>query len=449
MQQAQTRMRPFLSAQPNFTMGSDTPRQFLERCLEDLAHREPEVGAFTVVNIECARQAADLSTLRWKAGRPLSGIDGMPVAIKDIIDTDDLPTEHGSDLYAGHRPLFGAASATALRLAGAVILGKTVTTEFASTEPRGTRNPWDLNRTPGGSSSGSAAAVAAGMVAGAMGTQVVGSIIRPAGFCGVYGYKPTLGGINRGGSLDMLSQSCSGVLAASLADSWVMTREIVARVGGDPGYVGVTGPMTPPPASKPKRLALLQTAGWSILEPSAREALDRAIATLVQSGVEVVTRSSWPDLEAVEETAAEMLPITMRINAWEWRWPLNAFMARNAAALSSSARERADIGMAMTQDDYATAITRRSEIRKLYAKLEAGCDGIISVTAPGAAPIGLGSTGNPIFVVPGSILGVPVVTLPLLQSEKLPLGLQIVGFEGQDAALFAIAAAVEAILTPV
>jgi Asp-tRNA(Asn)/Glu-tRNA(Gln) amidotransferase A subunit family amidase len=186
----------------------------------------------------------------------------MPVGIKDIIDTDDLPTQQGSVLYKGHQPRFGAASAVALRLAGAVHVGKTVTTEFASSEPRGTRNPWDLSRTPGGSSSGSAAAVGAGMVSGAMGTQVVGSIIRPAAFCGAYGYKPSVGGINRGGSLDLLSQSTSGTIAASLAECWVMAREIVARVGGDPGYVGITGPMTLPHAIRPKRLALFETAGW-------------------------------------------------------------------------------------------------------------------------------------------------------------------------------------------
>ena len=435
--------RPFLSASAGFSSGADTPRRFLERCLEEVARWEPRVGAFTVMDLDGARRVADASTTRWSRGQPLSAIDGMPVGIKDIIDTDDMPTQQGSVLYEGHRPLFGAASAVALRLAGAAILGKTVTTEFASSEPRGTRNPWDPTRTPGGSSSGSAAAVCAGMISGAMGTQVVGSIIRPAGFCGVVGYKPSVGGINRGGSLDLLSQSCSGVLAASLGDAWAMAREIVARVGGDPGHVGITGPMTPPAAVRPKRLALLRTSGWPALAPDAAESLARQIAALRQEGVEIVTRADWAALEEAEEALTEALDLTMAINAWEWRWPLNAFIARDADAISKSARDRAAMGEAMTQADYAAALRRRAEIRAIYARLADGVDALFSVTAPDAAPVGLGSTGNPIFVVPGSLLGVPVVTLPLLQADGLPLGLQVLGFEGGDAKLFAIAAGLD------
>ncbi|WP_158811000.1 amidase [Beijerinckia sp. L45] len=435
--------RPFLAASAAFASGTETPRTFLEGCLEDVARWEPSVGAFTVMDLEGARRNADESTKRWAEGKPLSAIDGMPVGIKDIIDTDDMDTQQGSVLYQGHRPLFGAASAIALRLAGSTILGKTVTTEFASSEPRGTRNPWDVTRTPGGSSSGSAAAVGAGMVSGAMGTQVVGSIIRPAAFCGTYGYKPSVGGINRGGSLDLLSHSCSGVIAASLEDAWVMAREIVARVGGDPGHVGIVGPMTPPAAERPKRLGLLQTAGWAVIEPEAQEALERAIADLRQSGIEVVTRTDWAALEETEQALAESLDIAMKIIAWEWRWPLNAFMARDASAISQSARDRAATAEAMTQAEYAAILTRRAAIRATYAKLADGVDALISVTAPGAAPVGLATTGNPIFVVPGSILGVPVVTLPRLQAGGMPLGLQILGFEGGDAKLFALAAGLD------
>src|SRR5205814_3887300 len=153
-----------------------------------------------------ARAAADRSTERWRGGRSLSGIDGMPLGIKDIIETADMPTEQGSPLFVGCRTGRDAASVAALREAGAIILGKAVTTEFASTEPRGTRNPWDRERTPGGSSRGPAAAVACGMVPAALGTQVVGSILRPAGFCGCVGFKPSVGGINRGGSDDFRRQ---------------------------------------------------------------------------------------------------------------------------------------------------------------------------------------------------------------------------------------------------
>ena len=157
---------PFLAAAARFGSGGDTPRAFLERCLDALATWEPKIGAFVNTNIDGARAAADASTVRWHDGRPLSAIDGIPMGVKDIIETTDMPTEMGSPLFEGWRSGRDAATVVALREAGAVVLGKTVTTEFAATVPRGTRNPWDLARTPGGSSSGSAAAVAAGIVEG-------------------------------------------------------------------------------------------------------------------------------------------------------------------------------------------------------------------------------------------------------------------------------------------
>ena len=188
----------------------------------------------------------------------------MPIGIKDIIETIDMPTENGSPLFAGFRGHRDAASVAALREAGAVIVGKTVTTEFAWMQPRATRNPWDLTRTPGGSSSGSAAAVAVGAVSVGIGTQVFGSILRPASFCGCFGFKPTVGAINRGGSHDALSQSTHGPLAASLADAWAVAYEISRRAGGDPGYPGLYGPPTCPAPSKPRRLAVLETPGWAV-----------------------------------------------------------------------------------------------------------------------------------------------------------------------------------------
>src|SRR5690348_9775697 len=212
--------QPFLSAAKRFESGEDTPRALLERCLALFDTWEPQIGAFVHVNIAGARQAADRATERWREGRSLSAVDGMPVGIKDIIETADLPTEMGSPLFMGWQSGRDAASVAALREAGAVIVGKTVTTEFAATEPRGTRNPWDPRRTPGGSSSGSAAAVAVGIVSAALGTQVVGSIVRPASFCGCVGFKPTVGALNRGCRYDFLSQCCAAVLPLTLEDAW-------------------------------------------------------------------------------------------------------------------------------------------------------------------------------------------------------------------------------------
>ena len=176
--------RPYLAAAKNFASGAQTPREFLEQSLALFDSWEPRIGAFVCTNLPDARAAADRSTARWQAGKPLSPIDGMPVGIKDIIETVDMPTEMGSPLFTGWRSQKDAANVRALRDAGAVIIGKTVTTEFAASQPRGTRNPWNLAHTPGGSSSGSAASVAAGIVSAALGTQVISSTVRPASFCG-------------------------------------------------------------------------------------------------------------------------------------------------------------------------------------------------------------------------------------------------------------------------
>src|ERR1700734_4212025 len=285
-------MRPYLAAAQNFASGKQTPREFLEQSLKLLDQWEPRIGAFVCTNLPAARAAADNSTARWRAGKPLSAIDGMPVGIKDIIETVHMPTEMGSPLFAGWRSQKDAACVRALRDAGAVIIGKTVTTEFAASEPRGTRNPWNTAHTPGGSSSGSAAAVAAGIVAAALGTQVIGSTIRPASFCGCVGFKPSVNAINREGSHDYQSQSCTGILGATLQDVWQVAHEIVARVGGDAGTPGLRGPHTMPLAQRPRRLAVLETAGWESASVAAKQQLGEAIMRLRSAGVGIRTRQN-------------------------------------------------------------------------------------------------------------------------------------------------------------
>ncbi|OJW29541.1 MAG: hypothetical protein BGO51_10860 [Rhodospirillales bacterium 69-11] len=438
--------RPFLSRTSAFPDDADSPVRVLEECLAEIGRRETEVGAFTVIDEAGARQAAAASAARWRAGTPLSPVDGMPVGVKDMIDTADLVTGMGSPLFDGHRPRFDAASVQGLREAGAVILGKTVTTEFASTAPRGTRNPWDPARTPGGSSSGSAAAVGCGMLCGALGTQVVGSILRPSGFCGAYGFKPSVGAINRGGSLDFLSQSVTGTIAASLADAWAMARAVADRVGGDPGCPGLVGPPTLPPAHAPMQLAVLRTAGWPLVPAGARASLDAALERLRAAGVRILLPEDSAMLAALETATQDAMAITMGINAWEWRWPLGSFVARDAAALSPSSRERHARALAMTQAEYAALLERRAAARAVYAALAGGVDAVIGVTAPGAAPRGLDSTGNPICVVPGSLLGAPGVSLPVLEDEGLPLGLQVLGFPQRDSELFAVARWIDDVL---
>jgi Asp-tRNA(Asn)/Glu-tRNA(Gln) amidotransferase A subunit family amidase len=439
-------LRPYLPATADFAAGKDSPREYLERCIAALEAWEPRIGAFVTLNLPEARAAADRSTARWRAGAPLSPIDGMPLGIKDIIETADMPTQNGSPLFAGFRSERDAASVAALREAGGVIIGKTVTTEFAATEPRGTRNPWDPTRTPGGSSSGSAAAVGAGVIPVGLGTQVIGSTLRPASFCGCFGFKPTVGALNRGGSYDGLSQSATGMIAASLPEAWQVAYEIVKRTGGDPGFPGLYGPPTPPPPTRPRQLALLETDGWADASPGAREALDHALGRLTQAGIAIATRHDHADIAAAETAIHGARELSFDINAWESRWPINTYSRRDAGKLSQAMRDRLVQAEAMTIEDYRRMLTERQKRRDAYEALAPEFDACIALAATGAAPVGLGSTGNPVFVVPASMLGIPAISLPVLSDGGLPLGLQLMGFTDRDAALFSFAGGVLALL---
>ncbi len=431
----------YADAVASFADGKDSPRDFLERRLAAISAREPEILAFTAQSdIADVRKLADEATRRWRAGAPLSPVDGMPFGVKDVIETINLPTQMGSPLYADWRGDKDSASVKALREAGAIVLGKTVTTEFAASHPGPTRNPHDLARTPGGSSSGSAAGVAAGFFPMGLGTQVVGSIVRPASFCGVVGFKPTFGGLNRGGSHDYMSQSAQGVLAASLRDAWASAYAIVSRVGGDPGFQGLSGPAQPPEASAPASLVTLETPGWEKANAGAKEAFLSAIEALKAAGVKILTRRDDALIEDVERLLHRALPLTRDINAWESRWPLNTYMERDANKLSASMRERYHETERMTVDDYRNMLAERAAIRMAYEKLATLAPACITLSATGAAPVGLASTGDPAFVVPGSSLGVPALNLPVLEEQGLPLGLQMIGYLNGDADLFARAA---------
>ena len=241
------------------------------------------------------------------------------------------------------------ASVAALREAGGVIVGKTVTTEFAATEPRGTRNPWDPTRTPGGSSSGSAAAVGAGVIPVGLGTQVIGSTLRPASFCGCYGFKPTVGALNRGGSYDGLSQSATGMIAASLPEAWQVAYEIVKRAGGDPGFPGLYGPAHPPAPQQaaPARACSRPTAGPTPRR-RARQALEDALGRLTQAGIAIATRYDHADIAAAETAIRGARQLSVDINAWESRWPINTYSRRDAGKLSKAMRDRLVQAEAMT-----------------------------------------------------------------------------------------------------
>lgn len=430
--------RPFFSVVPDFRSGKDTPRAYLDRCLASLAEFEPVVGAFVHLEIDAAKAVADQSTRRWREGKPLSRIDGMPIGIKDLVETIDMPTQCGSPVYEGHRSGRDGASVIALRQAGAVILGKTVTTEFAAVVPHGTRNPWDPRRTPGGSSSGSAAAVAAGMVPVALGAQVIGSLLRPASYCGVIAFKPSVGAINRGGANDNMSQCVHGPVAASMEDAWIVTREIADRAGGDPGYPGLYGPAEPPAATRPKRIAVLETAGWAVADPKAKAALESAVQRIQAAGVEIVRRADHPGVADVEHVIQRASTASLGIVGWETIWPLNAYRAKDPSKLSAFLLERLAKAEKMTLDDYRALLVERDHARAVHGKLAEYCDAAITLAATGPAPLGLEFTGDTIFNTPASFLGTPAISLPALSVDGLPLGLQTMGYLNQDSALFSI-----------
>jgi len=435
--------RSYRTARPSFADGSSSPSAFLDECLETVDALEGDIGAFVATDFDGARAAAEVSSARWKDGKPLSLIDGMPLCIKDIMETASMPTEQGSDLFIGWRGNRDSAAVAALREAGAVIVAKAVTTEFAAQPARGTRNPWDLSRTPGGSSSGTVASIAAGMLPGGLGTQGLGSTIRPASFCGVFAFKPSFGGINRGGSFDTISQSSTSTFAATLEETWEVARAITSRVGGDPGFMGVSGPLEAPDAAMPKRVALIMTEGWDRTVDDAKQALMDARSKLEAAGVKVVDKNDDDSVAALEKSIEGTLELSGGLNNWDFRWPMNTYAKdMDINGLSPEAQERLIAAEAMTHEDYQALVLKRKGLRSSYDALQNEFDVCVTLSAPGPAPVGLKWTGDAVYAVPSSVLGNPSFSLPVLEAEGMPLGLQVMGYADQDAKAFAAARAV-------
>ena len=348
-----TTYRPltFFDAVPRFVAGQDTPREYLERCLAVIAEREPVLQGWVVRNDEGARAAADASAQRYREGRPLSAIDGMPVGIKDLIETKDMPTQMGCAAFAGNFPKNDSAVVRALRDAGAIILGKTVTTALGFLDPGPTTNAFDPDRTPGGSSSGSGAVVGAGMVPMAIGSQLVGSVLRPASYNANWALKPTYGAINRGERLGY-SQSHIGVHANSAQDMWQAAYEIVQRVGGDPGQPGLYGPASAPAAQQPATLAVFESEGWARAEPAAIEAFERLLNKLAAQGVRVLRRGESPLLEPLEQAIADASSLSLRLISWEQRWSLENLVEQHPGTLGPSLVRQLDTGRSLTLADF-------------------------------------------------------------------------------------------------
>ena len=442
----------FFDAVPRFRSGEDDPRRYLERCLEVIAARESAVQAWVVLNEKGARAAADASVSRWRSGKPLSPLDGMPVGIKDLIETRDMPTQMGCAAMAGNFPKRDSALVRALRDAGAIVLGKCVTTELGGAHPGPTTNPFDPRRTPGGSSSGSAAAVAAGMVPVAIGTQVGGSVIRPASYCGNWALKVTYGALNRGERLGY-SQSVIGVHANSPLDMWQTAMEIAQRAGGDPGQPGLFGPREAPAPLKPQQLVVMETAGWEGLDAATRAAFERVLDALRGHGVSIVRRGDSVLAEAFERGIASIKGINSDICAFEMRWSLANLAEQYPGKLSKHALKMLEQGRRMSVEDFRQRLLERDDARARLAALAPLGDALISLSSPGPAPLndvdGPRPTGDPIFNYPSSTLGAPAVTVPLIAIGGMPVGVQIMGQPHADARVTGIARWLAANVAPI
>lgn len=444
----------FHDAAARFREGADTPRAYLERCLETIAEREPAVKAFVTLNEAGARAAADQSSARWKAGKPLSPIDGMPLGIKDLLETRDMPTQMGCAAYAGNFPRRDNAAVWALREAGAIILGKTVTAELGGSQPGPTRNPFSEAHSPGGSSSGTAAAIGARMVPAGLGTQIAGSIIRPSAFCGGYALKPTQGAINRG-ERQATSMSTHGAHAACLEDVWQVSIEIAERAGGDRGFYGLSGPRQVPPAVKPERLIVLETPGWERIDDATKSAFEMLLRQIEAKGVRVIRRTEAPLVEKLEGVVAGAEATCNAIIAWEGRWALRNLVDATPEGVSARGKAGLAKAEAMSVADYRAALIDRETSQIAHARIAPIADAAISLSCPGPAPEWsdapetLRPTGDPIFNYAASLLFAPAVTLPLLGVRGLPVGVQLMGQQHEDARMLALGRWVAGAVTPV
>jgi Asp-tRNA(Asn)/Glu-tRNA(Gln) amidotransferase A subunit family amidase len=430
----------FSAMLPRFRSRRDTPRAYLERCIEAIAAREPAVHAFKVLALDAARAAADASTERYRRGEPLSPVDGCPIGIKDIMDTRDMPTQMGSPAFADWQPAYDAACVQALRDGGAVLPGKTVTTAFACGMSNETTNPLDPRRTPGGSSSGSAAAVGAGMLPAALGTQTQGSLLRPASFCGIVGFKPTWGTLSMQGVHPIsATHDHLGVLASTLEDTWRIASHL-ATAQGHPAYPQLQRASdTLPRAAAPKRLLWLRTEAWSReVDPATGSAFEALVQRLAEAGVQVEDASSNAAAAALEASLTPaFVERCLGITAYEMRWPYRQYVERHGDLIEKRVHDRMVQAFAMTPADYADRLAGRAAMQRKVASLMRGFDGVVTLSASGSAPLGLSATGSRSFLVYATFLGLPAFSLPLMQVDGLPVGLQLIGRHGRDGDLCA------------
>lgn len=403
------------TARDHIARGELSCEALARQCLARIEAREPEIQAWTHHDPQAVLEAA-----RQLDRAPAQGpLHGLPVGIKDLFDTHDMPTAYGSSIYAGRTPAADAAAVALIRRAGGLVMGKTVTTEFAFFKPGKTRNPHDLKRTPGGSSSGSAAAVAAGQVPLAIGTQTAGSVIRPAAFCGIVGYKPSYGWISPAGlknaawSLDTVGVFAADVSGAALLGSVLSGRDLTA------GTLSAT----------PPRFGFCRTPQWDAASSATRAACDTAIERVAAAGghVETVTLPAiFDDLLAAQET----------VMAFEAARCLVFEFDRHRDQLSDRLATLLEHGAAISADAYEAALRLTARCRAALADCQTHVDVLIAPSAAGEAPLLASGTGDPVFNRIWTLLGAPCVNVPgMTGPNNLPVGIQLIGSRDGDAEL--------------